>query len=111
MGHQGIEVSALNFFCQFQMLLGHFEEDLYIPAFAVTVAGIINQLSISRYLAWTPAVNNLLTMASRFSGALTIASCRRCQAQHLLSIDLRFSQSRFLASAPLLSNYHISLQY
>jgi len=36
-------------------------------------------------------------IAVRCSAALTVASFRRCQAQQRLSIDLRLSQSRFLA--------------
>jgi YD repeat-containing protein len=33
--HQGIIVAALDFFCQLEMLFGHFEKHLYVPSLSV----------------------------------------------------------------------------
>ena len=42
-----IEIPALNFFSQFQVLFGHFEKQLDVPAFAVyTHDVLIGQLSV-----------------------------------------------------------------
>ena len=47
------------------------------PAKAATVAGIVNQLSIRRYWARIPLASIRLTMVSRCSVALTVASFLR----------------------------------
>jgi hypothetical protein len=47
MSNQGIEVPALGLLGQFQMLFGHLEEHLDVPAFAVNAHDVlIGQLSI-----------------------------------------------------------------
>jgi len=49
MSDQGVEVSALDFFSQLQILLGHFEEHFDIPTFPIDLDDIfVRKMDIGR---------------------------------------------------------------